>query len=253
LRHNPVPHVLFASPRPDVEVPEGLAIESFEATENPYIDKIANMRRSPFERTIYLDTDTYVVGDITHVFELFDRYDVAVAHAPGIRRMPDPRVPGAFCEFNTGLVAWRANETTAALLSCWQETYCAWLRDPPFASAGDRRGTADQPAFRRCAWEHPAQIAILPPEYNYRPSIPGSLVGPVLVIHGRLGDYESVAAKLNAGVGPRSFPATSGSGANLPDARATPQLQGPQQAAPPPPAGPRGVVQALRRRLQRLP
>src|ERR1700727_1721811 len=68
LRHNPVPHLLFAS----VEVPSepGLTVARFEPSPNPYVDKIANMRRSPFARTIYLDTDTFVVDQIVEVLEL---------------------------------------------------------------------------------------------------------------------------------------------------------------------------------------
>ena len=68
LRHNDLPHMLFADAEP-APVP-GLEVVLFEPSGNPYVDKIANMRRSPFERTIYLDTDTYVVDEIVHVLEL---------------------------------------------------------------------------------------------------------------------------------------------------------------------------------------
>lgn len=71
LRHNRLPHVLFCSA--ELESEPGLTIAPFEPSANPYVDKIANMRRSPFERTIYLDSDTYVVAEIAHVLELLDR------------------------------------------------------------------------------------------------------------------------------------------------------------------------------------
>jgi hypothetical protein len=61
---------------------QGVSIERFEQSANPYADKIANMRRSPFERTIYLDSDTFVVDEIAHVLRLLDCYDMAVAYAP---------------------------------------------------------------------------------------------------------------------------------------------------------------------------
>ena len=206
LRHNKVPHVLFAAPPPQEGGTEGLSIEPFEPSENPYLDKIANMRRSPFERTIFLDSDTYVAREIVHLFELLDRYEMAVAHAPGYRGLNDPEVPVAFCEFNTGVVAWRADPRTAAFMASWQETYTAWQREPPFDRAGESRGKADQPAFRRCAWEHQMQIVALPPEYNYRTGEPGAVVGLVRVVHGRHDDYAGVAARLNEHLGPRSFP-----------------------------------------------
>jgi len=207
LRYNRAPHVLFASPVPACgEEEEALSFESFEPSDNPYVDKIANMRRSPFERTIFLDSDTFVVGEIAHMLHLLDHYDIAAALSPGIRVWPDAEVPTAFYAFNTGVVAWRANGKTADFLAGWQDTYQTWLREDPFPGAGLTRGTADQAAFRRCAWEHDVRIAVLGPEYNYRTIWPQTVVGAVRVIHGRCNDYERVAAKLNEGRGARSFP-----------------------------------------------
>ena len=207
VRHNGVPHVLFAAPPPqDAGDDEGLSIEAFAPSGNPYLDKIANMRRSPFERTIFLDSDTYVTREIVHLFDLLDRYDMAAALAPGYRGLNDPEVPVAFCEFNTGVVAWRTGAQTAEFMRDWQETYAAWQSEPPFARAGESRGKADQPAFRRCAWKHGMRIVTLPPEYNYRTGEAGVAVGLVRVIHGRHDDYEQVAARLNDTRGPRSFP-----------------------------------------------
>lgn len=207
LRHNPLPHLVFASPPPEAEIDQdGLSIVPFETSGNPYADKIANMIRSPFERTIYLDSDTYVVDEIAHVLELMERYDIAAAFAPGYRGLADPDVPIAFYEFNTGVVAWRAGERATAFLTTWRDTYLAWTRDPAFPGAGPQKGRADQPAFRRCAWETDARIAVLGNEYNYRTFLPGAVAGRVRVIHARRDDYEQVAAKLNAGSGARAFP-----------------------------------------------
>src|ERR1700761_2704968 len=108
IRHNALPHVLFASV--DVAPEPGLQVARFLPSPNPYVDKIANMRRSPFQRTIYLDTDTFVVDQIVDVLALLDRYDIVAAHAPGYRGLADPEVPRAFYELNTGVLAWRASE-----------------------------------------------------------------------------------------------------------------------------------------------
>jgi hypothetical protein len=217
LRYNRVPHVLFASPLPSTtgEEEEALSIEPFESSANPYVDKIANMRRSPFERTIFLDSDTCVVGEIAHVLQLLDRYDVAAALSPGKRVWADPEVPFAFYGFNTGVVAWRANEQATEFLAGWEETYRTWLREEPFEGAGVTRGTADQAAFRRCVWTHGTRIAVLGPEYNYRTMWPGAVVGFVRVIHGRHDDFEQVAAQLNENKGPRTFPALGRTGEKL--------------------------------------
>jgi hypothetical protein len=219
MRHNNVPHLLFAAG--EVESVEGLAVERFEPSNNPYADKIANMRRSPFERTIYLDTDTFVIDEITHLLGLLDRYDVAAAFAPGYRGLADPEVPKAFYELNTGVIVWRANERTAAFMRGWEETYLEWTRAEPFPGAGNvaPRATAvpsgapgsqgraaDQPAFRRCAWVHDVRLFVLAPEYNLRLGEPATVVERVRVIHGRHQDYDALAARVNDRRGPRRWP-----------------------------------------------
>jgi hypothetical protein len=221
LRHNRMPHVLFATA--DVPSEDGLQIVRFEPSSNPYVDKIANMRRSPFARTIYLDTDTFVVDEIAHVLGVLDRYDLAAAFAPGYRGLADPEVPLAFYEFNTGVLAWRACDRVAAFMRSWQETYLAWLAEEPFSGAGKanpRRiersratgrshsigGAADQPAFRRCAWQHDVRLFVLGPEYNLRLGEPTAIVERVRVIHGRRSDFDDLAARVNAETGPRIWP-----------------------------------------------
>jgi hypothetical protein len=206
LRHNDLPHVLFAST--EVQATEGLTAVPFEPSGNPYVDKIANMRRSPFERTLYLDSDTFVVDEVTHVLGLLEHYDMAVAFAPAYRGLDDPAVPKAFYEFNTGVLAWRAGERMAAFMRSWQETYIAWLDEEPFPGAGkaSRSRRADQPAFRRCAWEHDISVFVLGPEYNFRLGFPATVVDRVRVIHGDHPDHEHLAARLNETRRPRTWP-----------------------------------------------
>ncbi len=206
LRHNRVPHLLFASEA--TETPDGLSVQTFEPSGNPYADKIANMGRSPFERSIYLDSDTYVVDEIVHVLDVLDHYDLAVAFAPGYRGLDDPAVPSAFYEFNTGVLAWRASAATAAFMQAWEETYRSWLEHDEFPGAqrASRGRRADQPAFRRCAWEHGLRVFVLGPEYNFRLGFPASAIGRVRVIHGESEDHPALAARLNASELARTWP-----------------------------------------------
>jgi hypothetical protein len=202
LRHNPLPHVLFASPSPASHTADpGVSIHPFEASEDPFLDKIRNIRRSPFERTIFLDTDTLVVDELVHLLDLLERYDLAVAHTAGYRGFADPEVPAAFYELNTGVMAWRSNERTAAFLAGWEQTYAAWGRKEPFRSAA----TSDQAAFRNCAWKHELRLVVLGPEYNFRTLFPATVVARVRVIHGRRRNAEGLAARLNSRHGPRNF------------------------------------------------
>jgi hypothetical protein len=212
LAHNDVPHVIFAAGEV-ADPPPGVRIERFEQTSTaPFLDRIANMRRSPFERTIYLDTDTFVAGEIVHLLDVLDNYDLAVAQAPAYRGLDDPEVPAAFPEFNCGVVAWRASERVAEFLRSWEETYREWLEKDVLTGrhGGDhpsRTVIGDQPAFRRCAWQHEMRVATLPPEYNLRIGVPATVIGPVRVLHGHTDRPEAYAERYNRTLGPRSFPA----------------------------------------------
>lgn len=207
LRFNKLPHVLFTDVAAAGE--PGLAIERIEPTDSPYGDKIASMRRSPFERTLYLDTDTYVIDDVTHLLGLLDRFDIAVAFTAEGRGPHDPAVPPAFYEFNTGVLAWRASERMSQFMRSWEETYRDWRAngDPfPVPGGGSRAGRADQLAFRRCAWEHDVSLFVLAPEFNFRLGYPTTVGGRVGILHGRNLDYESLAARVNERELPRSWP-----------------------------------------------
>jgi hypothetical protein len=67
---------------------------------------------------------------------------------------PDPCVPEAFYEINTGVVAYVQSDSISKLFAQWHQTYLAWLDSPPFPGADGVKVGQDQPAFRRCVWDH---------------------------------------------------------------------------------------------------
>jgi hypothetical protein len=98
-----------------------------------------------------------------------------------------------------------------SFMRSWEETYVAWLSGDPYLEKGkgSSGGRADQPAFRRCAWQHELKLFVLGPEYNFRLNYPSTVVDRVRVIHGRHGpggDYETLAALINDRQKPRSWP-----------------------------------------------
>jgi len=44
--------------------------------------KITCLSESPFENTLYLDTDTLVVEPVWELFEILEKFDLALTHAP---------------------------------------------------------------------------------------------------------------------------------------------------------------------------
>jgi hypothetical protein len=203
--HNPVPHVIFCSESP-ASPTSVAAVELFAPSPHPHADKIAAMLRSPFQETIYLDVDCAVLGSITELFDLLMRFDLAGAHAPGYRGAPDPDVPTAFYEINTGVLAYTNSGRVRRMLTRWLETYLAWLAAPPFPGADGLVLGQDQPAFRRCLWHSNLSLYVLGPEYNWRPIQPSFLCGQARIIHAFRDDYDGIARVINAATEARVFP-----------------------------------------------
>jgi hypothetical protein len=183
-----------------------VSITVVRSTGNGYLDKITCIAATPFERTVYLDTDTIIADSIAEIFELTNRFDIAAAHAPGYRGMPESEVPDAFFELNTGVLAYRWSRPMDDFLVNWRDGF----REGIMHSTDDPRFAQDQPTFRRCLWLSSLKIYVLPPEYNYRFIFPGFSRDRVKVFHGRHDNVDEIIAAINARCenGPRIFEAT---------------------------------------------
>ena len=152
------------------------------------IAKVRHITRSPFERTLFLDTDTYCLESAPELFELLDHFDLAAAHEAGRFStrweagtevfIQAPDIPKSFPELNSGVVAFRREPKVLKLFE-------RWLALVEEARAAPVAHTQDQPSFRRAVYESDLRIAVLPPEYNFRLIISGFARGPIKLIHGR--------------------------------------------------------------------
>lgn len=128
--------------------------------------KVDLLGQSPFERTLYLDSDTRVVHDLRDVFDVLGKFDVAMAHDFARKRqtmasvIPEyAAIPYAFSEFNGGVILYGRTPGAVRFLESWRER---------FHQFKDRTRGWDQPALRVAAWESGARILTLPPEFNVR-------------------------------------------------------------------------------------
>ena len=161
--------------------------------------KVWAVGRSPFERTVYLDTDTHVYGDVSDLFAVLDRFDFAVVPIQMrlCRRQDhaDPEdIPESFQSVNGGVLAYRRNDRTRALLEMWWDLYQADMKTT--------KKVLDQPSLRVSLWRSEAKLLHLPPELNMRTIRyrvqPTTAVGPVRVIHGRPRDADALERRWNA-------------------------------------------------------
>ena len=91
----------------DVSIFDEVVIVPFSKS---YRDKIL-MRLSPFEKTVFPDTDTFVLEPLDQLFSMLDRFDLVYQPSAPSSHYDLPGVPMlAFEEPSAGLIAWRRNE-----------------------------------------------------------------------------------------------------------------------------------------------
>jgi hypothetical protein len=152
---------------------------------------------APFDRAVFLDTDTLVTGDLGELFRILDRFDVAAL--PETRRGWDydlENVSHAFAEFNTGVIAFRRTSAVESFFADWRSEYQR-LREV----AGL---TNDQPAFRSALWRSGLHVAPIPSEYHFLSGSPNYIMWDARLIHGR-GDLQKVAVDVNRVLGARAY------------------------------------------------
>lgn len=173
-------------------------------------DKIFNIAKSPYQETLFLDSDTHMVDDSRELFSLLERFDFAAVHSSCRAQYLVSEVPDCFPEFNTGVLLFRKSKQTELLLERWVQIYrndgvkpLNWLL--PGIANWYRHALPDQPSFRRAIYESDLRIAILPSEYNCRLPFPGFVQAKVKIIHGRVHSFAKISEELNKTLLPRVF------------------------------------------------
>lgn len=142
---------------------------------------------SPFDRTLFVDTDTVFASDIAPVFGMLDHYDIGV------------RFGGAWLEdaelhfhtqCNSGVILFRKSDEVAALFRNWLAMYdnAAAIKPEP----NDQRHLAGAIARSRA---RPAHLASY---LNFTLFDTLATSNPPVIYHGRGEWIESLAAEINA-------------------------------------------------------
>lgn len=117
-------------------------------------DRPQALQKTPYERTIYLDTDTYLAGSIKELFDLLDGVEFGVrrnrdqAHVPKGSPLPD-----SFPEFNTGVITYRSTESVMNMLGDWERRCCP-------------TDEFDQRSLRAALYHSDVRFTCLPKRYN---------------------------------------------------------------------------------------
>lgn len=145
-----------------------------------FLDKVSNYFNSPFDQTIFLDTDTYVVDSIESLFTLLNRFDIAAPHAP-IDDYEFVEMNDCFTEINSGVIAYNKNIRTSDMFNLYEQHY---LKSLTYCREKYNDIPPDQPSFRYAVYNSQVNFCFLSHQYNCMIDFPCFLSGAVHILHG---------------------------------------------------------------------
>ena len=174
------PIALVADQKPSADCFDDVILD-----ETPFLkqDKARAMQRTPYERTLYLDTDIYLEESVSEMFEIIDKFDVAIRqdgdliHIPGDENEIVDGVPPGVPEFNAGVILYRDSKSVMDMLEDW-ESRC--LPEHEW----------DQRSLRPALYHSDVRICPLEHRYNCMYRYDNTVSGSVKVFHGPLLDRE---------------------------------------------------------------
>ena len=155
-----------------------------------YRDKVCALHLTPYEETLFLDSDAKLAYSPADLFELLKISVFAASPAP-VRIPPgwcDKNVPTVFHEVNSGVLLFKKCSSTLSLFSQWIDLY-----DRLYINHNQ---TWDQASLRSVLWrmidQNSLSFTYLPVEANLRSTKPW-IVGrgsPAYIVHGRFKNTE---------------------------------------------------------------
>lgn len=157
--------------------------------------KIIGLQHSPYQKTVFLDTDTFVLGDCSTLFNLANYHELMVCYDAAYN--PPVTVDGSALEnydaYNTGVIVFQKTESVNQLFNKWLSTYKQKYKAYPH----------DQPPFMEALLYTKVKLYVLPNIYNFRNGFYTTLRGAVKILHARDTDYQKIAKRVNEKIGAR--------------------------------------------------
>lgn len=126
-------------------------------------DKVFAIKNTPYKKTIFLDTDTIITDDISELFRILEKFDIALVNVPYKNRK--------YPFYNTGVIAFNKNQRIMDLFKLWEQKY-------------DKRIGNDQPPFQEALLQSSISVFTLPPEYNFRVLFTSYAQKRIKILHG---------------------------------------------------------------------
>jgi len=142
---------------------------------------------SPYERTLFLDSDTYFVDNCRSLFRLLDYFGLCISKPGGYGNpfTKEGREVYGYSEYNSGVILFRKDEPNEALFTAWQEAF------------GTGEFWGDQRALTYVLLESDVTPYVLPNNWNAFFGEFQQFGGRVHLLHGRHRDLPYVAERVN--------------------------------------------------------
>ena len=163
-----------------------------------YRDKI-KMGLAPYSKTIFLDTDTCILGEIEQLFSLLDRFDIFYQPSAPSDHYQLSGVPMlAFEEPSAGLIGWRKNSSTERFFELWDDEYT-------LQEDSNGHGAWDQRSMRAALWRSEVSIATLSRDWQLYSFESAICMNKVRIVHGRGASAAQAIAASKDTIGPRLY------------------------------------------------
>ncbi len=152
-----------------------------------FMYKVMGLQHSPYEKTFFVDTDTWFCDHCEELFLLLNYYDLLVAPAPAdvTPVVIDGQPLEGYITYNTGIIVFKKSPLMTQFLADWLRLF-------------EEKYHHCQPPFVDALLHHKVHLYALQPIYNFR--VPFFVALPpkkIKIIHGRSDDYEQLVNKVN--------------------------------------------------------
>lgn len=162
------------------------------------IDKVRYIyEKSPYEKTFFLDVDTYFYDDCKELFKLLDYFNICMAAAPAEREVViEGKSLIGYRPYNTGVILFRKNKHNEHLFKEWYRIFVERLNSNQCEKHINPEET-DQASLGLALLHSDARVYVFPNIWNARVPFFINLKGEVKIIHGWELDYEQMRPIIN--------------------------------------------------------
>ena len=179
-KHMPKLDITLCSPFKSDEI-DSDCFDNFVVYDNKdigdnWIFKMELLIKTPYDQTMFVDSDTYFCDSVVELYELLDRFDFVTTLEHQYAH--EQKYLQGFPQINGGMFLWNNNDKME------------WLFEEAIRFKTRKKRGSDQAALRHALYYSDVRYAIVPWEYNCHYHYPGYLCGKVKLLHAKSDDFE---------------------------------------------------------------